>query len=289
MTDAASSVELVELAVGPYRYSARAAGPADGEVVLLLHGFPETSYEWRAQLAALGGAGYRTVAPDQRGYATGARPTSLDEYHVDRLVDDAFGFADALGAERFHLAGHDWGGFVAWYAAARDAGVGRLLTLTVVSTPHPVPFRAAMHSGGDQRERSSYMQWFRQPDAEAGWLADDGALLSAAYADHPADAREEYRRVFTADGGAALTGGLNWYRANHFHAPDGPITAPTLYVWSTDDVALGREAAEGTAAQVSGPYRFVVLEGVSHWIPEVAADELNRLLLEHLGTGATSG
>jgi pimeloyl-ACP methyl ester carboxylesterase len=154
-----------------------------------------------------------------------------------------------------------------------------------VSTPHPVPFRAAMHSGGDQRERSSYMQWFRSPDAEAAWLADDGALLTAAYAEHPPDARDEYRRVFTADGGAALTGGLNWYRANEFHAPDGEIRAPTLYVWSTGDVALGREAAEGTGAQVTGPYRFEVLDDVSHWIPEAAADALNGLLLEPLTTG----
>jgi pimeloyl-ACP methyl ester carboxylesterase len=273
-------IEDIELAVGPHRYSARASGPTAGELVLLLHGFPETSYEWRAQLEALGAAGYRAVAPDQRGYAEGARPSALDEYDVDRLVDDVFGFADALGSARFHLVGHDWGGFVAWYAAARESA--RLLTLTVVSTPHPVPFRAAMHSGGDQSERSSYMQWFRGPDAEAGWLADDGALLSAAYGEHPADARDEYRRVFMADGGAALTGGLNWYRANQFHAPEGPITAPTLYVWSTGDVALGREAAEGPAAQVDGPYRFVVLDDVSHWIPEVAADALNPLLLEHL-------
>jgi pimeloyl-ACP methyl ester carboxylesterase len=79
-----------------------------------------------------------------------------------------------------------------------------------------------------------------------------------------------------------LTGGLNWYRATQVHAPEGPIAAPTLYVWSTGDVALGREAAEGTAAQVEGPYRFVVLDDVSHWIPEVAAEELDDLLLEHL-------
>jgi pimeloyl-ACP methyl ester carboxylesterase len=276
-------IDRLTLRVGPHSYTARASGPDDGDLVLLLHGFPETSYEWRAQLEALGAAGYRAVAPDQRGYAEGARPAGLDEYAVDRLVDDVFGFADALGAGRFHLVGHDWGGFVAWYTAARDKG--RLRTLTVVSTPHPVPFRAAMHSGGDQRERSSYMDWFRSVGAEATWLADDGALLTAAYSEHPSDARDEYRRVFSADGAAALTGGLNWYRANRFDPPGGEITVPTLYVWSTGDVALGREAAEGTGAQVQGPYRFEVLDDVSHWIPEVAADALNPLLLEHLATG----
>jgi pimeloyl-ACP methyl ester carboxylesterase len=276
-------MESLELTVGPFTYPARADGPPGGELVLLLHGFPETSYEWRAQLAALGAAGYRAVAPDQRGYAPGARPRDLAGYRIERLVDDVAGFADALGADRFHLVGHDWGGFVAWYAAARLAD--RVRTLTVVSTPHPVPFLRAIASGGDQRERSGYMEWFRSPEAEATFLADDGALLDALYSEHPPDAAAEYRRVFTADGGAALTGGLDWYRANDFGAPIGPITTPTLYVWSTDDVALGRAAAEGTAGEITGPYRFEVLEGVSHWIPEVAPDALNARLLEHLARG----
>ena len=91
--------------------------------------------------------------------------------------------------------------------------------------------------------------------------------------------------MFTADGGAALTGGLNWYRANDFRGrASAPITVPTLYVWSTADVALGREAAEGTAAEVAGPYRFEVLDGVSHWMPDEVADVLNALLLDHFAS-----
>ena len=276
-------IETIELAVGPYRYSALAAGPADGDVVLLLHGFPETSYEWRAQLEALGDAGYRAVAPDQRGYAAGARPTALQEYAVDRLVDDVFGFADALGAGRFHLVGHDWGGFVAWYAAGRSPV--RVRTLSVVSTPHPGAFVAAYHGDTDQRERSAYMDWFRTPDAEAAFLADDAAMLRADYQGHSGEGADEYARVFSADDGAALTGGLNWYRANDFTDDSGPITVPTLYVWSDDDVALGRDAAEATGAFVEGPYRFEVLPGISHWVPEEAPEALNRLLLEHLAQG----
>ncbi len=280
-------MEVLHLEVGPYRFRALADGPVDGELVLLLHGFPETSYLWRHQLATLGAAGYRAVAPDQRGYTPGARPDDVAEYHVDHLVADVLGVADALGAERFHLVGHDWGGFIAWYTGGRHGD--RLRTLTVVSTPHPTPFAGAMKSGSsDQRERSGYMQWFRSADAEAAFLADDAALLDAIYAEHPPDAAAEYRRVFTADGGAALTGGLNWYRANNFRAAIGAITVPTLYVWSTADVALGREAAEGTAAEVAGPYRFEVLDDVSHWIPEVAPDALDALLLEHLASGRSA-
>jgi pimeloyl-ACP methyl ester carboxylesterase len=264
-------------------HEALAAGPEGGELVLLLHGFPETSFEWRTQIDALAAAGYRAVAPDQRGYTPGARFDDLTEYHVFHLAADVGRFADALGAERFHLVGHDWGGFVAWWAAGRFPR--RVRTLTVVSTPHPGAFVAAYHGDTDQRERSSYMDWFRTPDAEAAWLADDAAILRAAHQGHAADGGEEYVRFFSADDGAALTGGLNWYRANDFTDDTGPITVPTLYVWSDDDVALGRDAAEATGSFVEGPYRFEVLEGVSHWIPEEAPEALNRLLLEHLQTG----
>jgi pimeloyl-ACP methyl ester carboxylesterase len=258
-------------------------GPADGDLVLLLHGFPETSFEWRHQLPVLAAAGYRVVAPDQRGYAAGARYAELSASGIDHLVADVGAFGDALDADRFHLIGHDWGGFVAWYAAGRLPE--RIRTLSVVSTPHPVAFTQAYAGDTDQRERSSYMDWFRTPGAEQTFLADDAALLRAAYGDHAPEAVEEYVRVFSADGGAALTGGLDWYRANDFTDPTGPITAPVLYVWSDADVALGPDAAEATASCVLGPYRYEVLPEISHWIPEEAPEALNALLLDQLTRG----
>ena len=195
---------------------------------------------------------------------------------------DVVGFADVLGADRFHLVGHDWGGALAWFTAGSLGE--RIRTLTVVSTPHPAPFSESIRNG-EQREKSSYMLVFRTPAAEAMFLDDDARLLRDLFSDAGIDDayRDEYVRV-SSDAGA-LTGGLNWYRANTFAEPIGPITVPTLYVWSDDDVAIGREAAEGTAAHVDGPYRFEVLAGVSHWIPEAAPDRLNSLLLEHLRTG----
>ena len=124
-------VARVELAVGDLVFDARAEGPADGELVLLLHGFPQTSLSWRHQLGALAAAGYRAVAPDQRGYSPGARPADVAEYRIERLVGDVLGFADALGVERFHLVGHDWGGAVAWQVAGRHPE--RLRTVTSLS------------------------------------------------------------------------------------------------------------------------------------------------------------
>lgn len=275
-------VEGLELAVGDLVFDARTDGPDGGDLVLLLHGFPQTSFSWRHQLPALAAAGYRAVAPDQRGYSPGARPADVGEYRFDRLVGDVLGFADALGGDRFHLVGHDWGGAVAWQVAGRHPD--RLLTVTSVSTPHPAAFRRAIQDG-DQRDRSSYMQFFRSPEAEPFFLDNDAAGLRALYAASslPDDAVEEYVRVLTQP--AAMTGALDWYRAADLGLVEGlgPITMPTMYVWSTYDPALGREAAEATAGHVDGPYRFEVLEGVSHWIPEQAPEELNALLLAHLG------
>jgi pimeloyl-ACP methyl ester carboxylesterase len=281
-----AAVERVELTVGNLVFEARADGPADGELVLLLHGFPQTSLSWRYQLGTLAAGGYRAVAPDQRGYSPGARPADVGEYRVERLVGDVLGFADALGVERFHLVGHDWGGAVAWQVAGRHPE--RLRTVTSVSTPHPGAFRRSIQEG-EQRDRSSYILFFRSPEAEPFFLDNDAAGLRALYSASGLsdDAVDEYVRVLTQPG--AMTGALNWYRAADLGLVEGlgPITTPTMYVWSTYDPALGREAAEATAAQVEGPYRFEVLEEVSHWIPEQAPDALNALLLEHLGGAST--
>jgi pimeloyl-ACP methyl ester carboxylesterase len=279
-------MERLDLAVGEYTFSARADGPPGGELVLLLHGFPETSYEWRKQLPVLAAAGYRVVAPDQRGYAAGARPDDVDAYRVELLADDVAGFADALGTDRFHVVGHDWGGAVAWVVAAIHAD--RLRTMTAVSTPHPAPMSASM-AGGEQQEKSSYMAQLRDPGCEDFFLDDDARMLKQFFhsGELDPDAAVEYIRVFSER--AALTGGLNWYRANTgpgaFRAPVGPIVVPTMYVWSTEDPYLGREAAEATADHCAGPYRFEVLDGADHWIPENEADVLNALLVEHLAGG----
>jgi pimeloyl-ACP methyl ester carboxylesterase len=263
-------------------FDARVAGPAAGRVVLLLHGFPESSRSWDAQLQALGQAGYRTVAFDQRGYSPGARPLNVEAYRMGELVADAVAVTDSLGVDRVDLVGHDWGGAVAWQMASRHPE--RVRSLAVVSTPHPAAFRVALADAeGDQAQRSWYMTWFQTPEEpERVFLENDAAALRGIYTGLPPDAVDEYVALFRQPG--ALTGALNWYRAagRDLTVEIGPITMPTLYVWSTNDIALGREAAEATAAHVEGPYRFEVLEGVSHWIPEEAPEILNSLLLEHL-------
>ncbi|MDP8987695.1 MAG: alpha/beta hydrolase, partial [Actinomycetota bacterium] len=132
--------------VGVETFDARVSGPEDGPLVLLLHGFPQTSAMWRRLLDALGAAGFRAVAPDQRGYSPGARPPDDDRYALDRLVADVLAMADQMGGHTFHLVGHDWGGIVAWRLAGQHRQ--RVRRLAVLSTPHPAALARAL-SGAD--------------------------------------------------------------------------------------------------------------------------------------------
>ena len=163
-----------DIAANGWMFTARTAGPEDGPLVILLHGFPQTSRCYQRELAALGLAGYRAVAPDQRGYSPGARPPEVDAYQVDHLVADIIGVADALHADRFDLVGHDWGGLIAWLVAGRFPE--RVRTLTALSTPHPQALRAALADDQDQIERFSYIDLFRQPEVpEQLLLGEDGS------------------------------------------------------------------------------------------------------------------
>ena len=261
-------------------FDALAAGPPDGRPVLLLHGFPEGAEQWEHQLQALARAGHRAVAFDQRGYSAGVRPAEVAAYGPDELIADVLAVAEALEWSRFHLVGHDWGSTVAWMTAA--AHPERLRTLATVSTPHGAALRDALRDDPDQRRRSAYFELFRAPAGQAERaLLDDGGLRRL-YDGLPAPRVEHYLERFSQPG--ALTAALNWYRAMGRPSRRGAITTPTLYVWSTQDAFIGETAAHAVARHVAGPYRFEVLDGISHWISEEAPERLSALLLEHLAS-----
>lgn len=281
------AAERFDLNVGSLVFDAVGDGPSKGAPVLLLHGFPESGDAWRRVTPGLAAAGFRTVAPDLRGYSPRARPTEASDYTIETLVSDVLGLADALGWDTFHLVGHDWGGALAWHVAGRHPE--RVRTLTVVSTPHPMALKAAKRAGAspdgdDQGARFGYIDTFRAPGAEDLFLADGAALFRLMLEGSGLDAESAAIYIDRFDTVEAIAGPLSWYRGADVSdaAGLGPITAPTLYVWSTEDIALGRAAAELTAGFVEGPFRFEVLEGISHWIPEAAPTELVALLLDHL-------
>lgn len=248
--------------------------------MLLLHGFPQSSLEWDHQLHALGRDGHRAVAFDQRGYSPGVRPADVAGYTDEHLVADVLAVADSLGWPTFDLVGHDWGAHVAWAVAGRHPE--RVRTLTAVSVPHPSALGAAIREDEDQQSRSQYMKFFRQKGAAEKRFADDprgvfGSMFERAV---PSEHMREYVQRFAEP--EAVTAALNWYRAMHLNAPVDKVTVPTMYVWSTEDAALGSTAALDCGNWVTGPYRFEMLEDVTHWVPEQAAEHLSTLLLEHL-------
>jgi pimeloyl-ACP methyl ester carboxylesterase len=259
----------VRVGVGDLTFGVLAGGPAGGRPVLLLHGFPENAGMWDGVVERLHAGGLRTVAPDQRGYSPGARPADVAAYRMPALVADVLGLLDALGLDAVDLVGHDWGSAVGWQVAARHPD--RVRTFTAISVPHPEALSWAVENDPDQRERSAYMRLFRTPGkAEEVLLADDARRLRRMFAPLPAERVEAFVRPMTEPG--ALTGALNWYRAIGKRDLDGlpPVGVPTTYLWGTEDLAIGRPAAERCARHVAGPYRFVELAGVSHWLPEQA-------------------
>jgi len=273
----------IEITTRQGTFPARSWGEPDAPLVLLLHGFPRTSHLYRHLGPAIAETGRRAVAVDQRGYAPDVRPAEVAAYAYEHLTADVVAVADALGASTFDLVGHDWGGTVAWVTATEHPD--RIRTLTVLSTPHPQAFSDEITSGGEQAERSGYMELLRSPMAETVFLSDGATNLLAMLCGPGAGAAdtEVYREVLVADG--AFTGALNWYRANHGSAPlEDPVLVPTLHIWGDQDHAFTRAAVDATAAHVRAPYRLVVLEGAGHYLPEECPQRVVPELVDHLAT-----
>jgi pimeloyl-ACP methyl ester carboxylesterase len=267
--------------VGPYSFNAIACGPTTGELVLCLHGFPEFKETWIPILQSLGALGYYAVAVDQRGYSAGARPTSVSDYVLANLVSDVVGFAAYIeqmtgtGA-KFHLVGHDMGGSVAWGVAGQHPEL--LLSTTILSTPHKNAFVAAYTTNGNpQQAASSYISVLQSSGGEAFMLANNGANFYGSYNGKVPDAALFVGR-FQNDP-AALTAALNWYRAESFAAADGVIVnTPVLYVWSTADPFLLKEAAANTANFCTGQFQFVQLPGHQHFLADEVPQDIVTLL-----------
>lgn len=280
MTD--TNLQRIALATG-VTLNVATAGPEDGEPILFIHGFPESHRTWRHQFEALSER-YRLIAPDQRGFAASDKPEGLENYETDRIVADVAALADALGLERFTLAGHDWGGAVAWTAALTHPL--RVKRLIIVNAPHPLVFQKSLIDDPAQREASQYIRFFRTPGAEtaiaAMGLANflDRMLLSHADASRlTARDRQDYLDDWSQPGTLATM--LNWYRASRIQVPEPgedakapawtqipfpKLRMPTLVVWGLKDPALLPVQLEGLDALVED-LRIVTSTSAGHFIP----------------------
>ena len=298
-----------------------AARGGDAPLVLLLHGFPEFWWSWRHQMQALSAAGYRVVAPDLRGYNLSDKPKEASDYAMPLLIEDVARLIAHFGRERAVVAGHDWGGAIAWhFAIERPELTDRLM---VLNAPHPEPFQRAL--GGKrpnlrQLRRSWYMYMFQLPRLPERWLAVNdyeriGLILrnTAAHPEaFPPDVLQHYRTAASRPG--ALRGGLNYYRAaagaamqaarqdsatldkvlNAFGfkpAKGGnvaartswdEISAPTLLIWGEKDRALGKELTTDMDDLFSGPFELVYLPDCAHWVQQECPQEVNRIMLGFL-------
>lgn len=268
----------------------RDEGPRSGTPVLLLHGFPQDSRCWNEVVPFLHEAGLRTLAPDQRGYAPGAIPRDVSAYRLPTLAADAICVLDSLGLDQAHVVGHDWGGAVAWRLGT--AHPDRVASLTVISTPHP---RALV--GSMTRSMQPLRSWYTfviQVPVLPEILLSKTLVSVLRLSGLPLHLARQYAERLSSP--SDLFGPLAWYRAVPRRLPwqllssgrsagssvAGRVTVPTTYVWGSRDPALGRAAAEATADQVTGDYRFIELDA-GHWLPELHPEEVADAIVARVG------
>jgi epoxide hydrolase 4 len=262
------------------------AGPDDGPLVILLHGFPEFWFGWRYQIGPLAAAGYHVVAPDQRGYNTSDKPKGVAAYDLDKLADDVVALAAHYTSEPFNLVGHDWGAVAAWWTATRAPQ--KVRRLAVLNCPHPAIWRDAMDNDPVQRRASWYVRAFRIPYLPEALLRGGnfrGALAALRQSKAPLSEEDagRYRAAWRQPG--ALTAMINWYRAILRHtferiAP-GSIAVPVQIVWGRNDPYALPALAEASKALCANA-ALTYLPDATHWVAHDEPERVNAILLDFL-------
>lgn len=269
-----------EIPCGDVSLNVAVHGDPEGDVVLLVHGFPDSARLWRNQIPELVEAGYRVVAPDLRGFGRSDRPLDVAVCSMRSMIGDMVSVLQAVGADRAHLVGHDWGAALVWQMATHVPQV--VASATVLSVGHPAAYQRA---GLSQREKAWYILLFQFEGVAERWLSDNDWFWLRRWSD--SDEVENWIADLSRPG--ALTAALNVYRANMgpetWVAPllhPDPVPVPVLGIWSSRDPALTETQMTGSAEFVADDWRYERFDGVGHWIPLEAPDRLNPLLLEWL-------
>ena len=260
------------------RLHAVSAGPQEGDVVILLHGFPDFWRGWINQIGPLAQAGFRVLAPDQRGYNLSDKPKGVGAYDLDALAGDVLGIIQSTGRSKVHLVGHDWGAAVAWHTAIRYPEM--IDKLVILNVPHPDIMQQTLKGSFSQLKKSWYMFYFQIP-----WLPETsisrrnfaGGVSSLRHSGKSATFSQAdiaaYQEAWGQPG--AMTGMINWYRAvfrkslrsglNAQRMPPRPVTVPTLVLWGKDDIALSLEMAQ-PSLELCAEGKLVVFDDASHWV-----------------------
>lgn len=270
------------------RLHAVEAGPEDGPLIFL-HGFPELWYGWRQQIAPFAEAGFRVLAPDQRGYNTSDKPKGVRAYGRDSLAGDVLGLINEAGREKAYVVGHDWGGIAAWWLGMKHPD--RIERLAILNCPHPGVMKRHLLKNPRQLKRSWYMFFFQLPRLPEWTLRKDdyqNLVKTLRWTSRRGTFKDEdlrvYREAWAQPG--ALTAMLNWYRAGLRVRPERPpsprVTVPTLLIWGTKDRALGEELAQ-PSIDLCDQGRLARIEEATHWLQHEEPERVNALIGDFFG------
>ncbi len=261
------------------------AGPKEGQVVILLHGFPEFWYGWHRQIEPLAAAGFRVIVPDQRGYNLTSKPSGVTAYALTELVSDVIAIADQLRQEKIFLAGHDWGAAVAWSAALLHPQ--RVAKLVVLNVPHPSVMRKFLSTRPRQFLRSWYMFFFQLPWLPEAFLSafnfrlgSRALLRSSRPGTFSAEDLAQYRAAWSQSG--ALTAMINWYRAlfrTRTKFPDKTVRVPTRILWGERDAFLLAEMAHESLRYCTSAELFT-FANATHWLQHEEPARISELLID---------
>jgi len=258
------------------------AGPDDGDPVFLLHGFPDAWFGWKAQIVPLAASGYRVIVPDQRGYNLSDKPKGVASYKMAILVEDILGLADALGHDRFHLGGHDFGAIVSWSLAMHHPE--RIKSLAIANVPHPAVMGNYLRTHLKQMLKSWYAFFFQIPGLPEWTVRANNwrFLISAMPDDFTEEERDRYREAWNQPG--AISGMINWYRAliqQRGQLTRSPkIQMPTLVLWGQQDPHISYEMAP-LSVDFCENGRLVTFEDATHWVMHDKPAEVSQNLIEH--------
>ena len=273
--------KISTLKIGDLEFNCRVSGDEKNELVIFLHGFPETSMMWSRLMDRVSSEGFYCLAPDMRGYSQGACPRGAESYRLQALSQDILNMADQLGARKFHLVGHDWGAVIGWNIVYNNPD--RIMSWTALSIPHSRAFGKALKTDPEQKRKSRYIGWFLIPILpEIVIRQGDLKRFRKLWKHSSTEEVEDYLSVFRRK--ASLTAALNYYRANIGRGKRltiGNIGTPTLFIWGKYDLAVGATAAHASHKYMKGDYTFLEFEG-GHWLIQTNYNEVESALLKHL-------
>ncbi|WP_051532251.1 alpha/beta hydrolase [Brackiella oedipodis] len=278
------TIETGNIKTDKFTFSARFCGDKDKPLIIFLHGWPEFANWWDNELPVAADKGYFAVAFDQRGYALEAQPDDIESYQIEKLAQDVIDVADQLGAQKFHVVGHDWGGLVSWQVAADFPD--RVISISSLTTPHPVSLREAYNNDPDQHKRFEYVRNFQNVEETDQYLQkNQGERVKAAFENSIPEELIQFNADRMQQGHTYRTS-VHWYRASMDQKSDSftfetPIVkVPALYIWASEDVAVGEVSAKNCEKYVDAPYQFEKVKA-THWLPNNGVD-VQTTIFEHI-------